>query len=93
MGPWAGSKKPWSAAGMLSVRAPSTHNTLSLPNPAATVTELSPAGMKQGSVQVSGTEDSYAYLHPNLCVTAVTEQCMIQLGEESCVWFLYTLGY
>lgn len=27
------------------------------------------------------------------CVTAITEQCIIQWGEGSCVWFLYTLGY
>lgn len=51
---------------MLSIQAPSTHNTLSLPSRAATTTELSPAPMKQGSVQVAGTENSYAHVHPNL---------------------------
>lgn len=36
------------------------HTTLSLPNRTATSSELSPASMKQGSVQVAGTEDPYA---------------------------------
>lgn len=77
---------------MLSVQAPSTHNALSLPNCTAATTELSPACMKQGSVQVAGTEDSYAYLHPKLvkCVTAVTEQCVIQRGGgKLCMVSLY----
>lgn len=79
---------------MLSSRAPSTHNTLSLPSHTASASELSPASMKQSSVQVAGTVDSFSSPAPKFvkCIIAVTEECMIQWGEGGCVRFLYTLG-
>lgn len=78
---------------MPSIQAPSTHNTLSLPSRSAATAKLSPAFMKQGSVQGAGTEDSIAKSQPNFSVCYCKEQCKIQLGKGSCVWFLYTLAY
>lgn len=72
--------KPWSAAGILSIQAPSTHNKLSVPNGRATsaaTADLSADSMKQACVQVAGTGGSSLTFSQRDVNKWGEEQCMV----------------